>query len=116
MAGTEGAQVVDELRPTERDVVVPKRAYSAFTETDLDRALADHGVERLVLVGQHTDCCVRHTSYDAFVRELEIAVCADATTVFEPGSDEAVDVRQHRALEYLKTYYGAQIATSAALL
>ncbi len=116
MAGTEGAQVVDELRPAEGDTVVGKRAYSAFTDTDLDQALRRHGVDHLVLVGQHTDCCVRHTSYDAFVRELAITVCPDATVVFEPGSDEPVGARQERALDYLKTYYGTRIEPSTALL
>ena len=115
MAGTEGARVIDDLAPASTDIVVGKRAYSAFTDTELDRALEDNAVDRLVVVGQHTDCCVRHTSYDAFVRGLQIAVCADATTVFQPGSDEPVGVRQQRALEYLRTYYGATIETTTEL-
>jgi nicotinamidase-related amidase len=116
MAGTEGAQVIDELRPGEHDVVVGKRAYSAFTDTTLEGALHERAVDHLVIVGQHTDCCVRHTSYDAFVRGLGITVCPDATVVYQPGSEEPVDVRQSRALEYLRTYYGAQIAPVTALM
>ena len=109
MAGTPGAAVIDELRPTPDDVIVTKRFYSAFTQTDIQAALDSHDVQRLVLVGQHTDCCIRHTSYDAFVLGYELVVCPDATTVFEPGSDEPVSIRQARALEYLQTYYGAQL-------
>jgi nicotinamidase-related amidase len=116
MAGTPGAMVIDELAPREGDLVVGKRAYSAFTGTDLDAVLGEHGVDRLVIVGQHTDCCVRHTCYDAFTRRLELVVCPDATTVYEPESHEPVSVRQHRALEYLKTYYGAELETTTALL
>lgn len=62
IAGTPGAAVIGELRPEAGDRVVPKRYYSAFTETDLETALREHAVGRLVLVGQHTDCCVQHTS------------------------------------------------------
>ena len=112
MAGTPGAAVVDELEPQHGDVVVPKRFYSSFTETRLEDELRAHDVGRVVLVGQHTDCCVRHTAYDAWIRGLEVAVCPDATTVFEPSSAEPVPERQAHALEYLRTYYGARLVTA----
>lgn len=115
MEGTAGAMVIDDLRPQQGDVVVPKRFYSAFTESALQGRLGAFDVERLVLVGQHTDCCVRHTAYDAFCRGFEIVVCPDATTVFEPGTDEPVGVRQARALEYLRTYYGARLDPVGAM-
>jgi nicotinamidase-related amidase len=69
----------------------------------------------MVIVGQHTDCCVRHTSYDAFVHGYELVVYPDGTTVFEPGSEEAVAPRQGRALEYLGTYYGARLETTSTV-
>jgi nicotinamidase-related amidase len=112
MAGSPGAAVVDDLRPEHGDVVVPKHFYSSFTSSKLEDELRAHDVGRLVLVGQHTDCCVRHTAYDAFIREFELAVCPDATTVFEPGSAEPVAERQARALEYLRTYYGARLVSA----
>lgn len=115
MAGTKGARVIGELAPHPGDVVVEKRWYSAFTGTGLEDALVDHTVERLVLVGQHTDCCVRHTAYDAFVRGLALVVCPEATTVFQPGSLESVPVRQQRALDYLQTYYGAALRRASAV-
>ena len=67
MAGTHGAAVIGELRPGPHDFIVGKRSYSAFTETGLNPFLRGHDIARLAIVGQHTDCCVRHTSYDAFV-------------------------------------------------
>ena len=112
MAGTPGAAVVDQLRPEHDDIVVPKRFYSSFTSSNLENELRAHDVGRVVLVGQHTDCCVRHTAYDAFIRGLEVAVCPDATTVFEPSSAEPVPERQAHALEYLRTYYGARLVTA----
>lgn len=116
LAGTAGAAVVDELRPHPTDVAIDKRFYSAFTETHLEEVLAHRGIGRLVLVGQHTDCCVRHTCYDAFVRRFELIVCPDATTVYEPGSAEPVDERQGRALVDLQTYYGVGLVTAGAVL
>jgi nicotinamidase-related amidase len=116
MAGSEGAEVVAPLAPQERDLVVPKRYYSAFTFTDLEATLLVHNVRRLVIVGQHTDCCVRHTSYDAFLRGLALSVPSDGTAVFLPGSEEPAEARQSRALDYLCVYYGAETPTTAELL
>lgn len=115
MAGTHGARVIDALAPGPDDTVVPKRFYSAFSETELADVLAARGADRLVVVGQHTDCCVRHTGYDAFCRGIDLVVCPEATAVYEPGSHEPVPVRQERALEYLKTYYGAELRSTSDL-
>ena len=112
MAGTPGAAVVEQLEPQHDDVAVPKRFYSSFTETRLEDELRARDVGRVVLAGQHTDCCVRHTAYDAFARGFELAVCPDATTVFEPGSKEPIAERQARALDYLHAYYGARLLSS----
>jgi hypothetical protein len=65
-----------------------------------------HDVRRIVVVGQHTDCCVPHTSYDAFLRGLEVVVPADATAVLEPLSQEPAAARQQRALDYPPTFTG----------
>jgi nicotinamidase-related amidase len=115
MEGTPGAEVIPQLRPHAGDRIVPKRFYSAFSETNLAQVLEAEDVRRLVLVGQHTDCCVRHTCYDAFRQGYELAVCADATCVFGPGSDEPLALRQDRALSYLATYYGARIESSQTI-
>lgn len=115
MAGTPGAEVIDELSPQAHDAIVPKHFYSAFTGSELDDVLRSRGVGRLVLTGQHTDCCLRHTAYDAFLRGYELVVCTDATTVFEPESEEPVELRNRRALEYLRHFYGARLLDSASL-
>ena len=60
------------------------------------------------MTSQHTHCCVRHTAYGAFTRNYAIKVPADAVCVF-PGVD------QDAALDYLKTIYGAEITTAAAI-
>jgi nicotinamidase-related amidase len=110
MAGTPGAAVVDALAPigAEREIVSPKRFYGAFDETDLGALFEKYGVTDVVLTGQHTHCCVRHTAYGAFTRGYGIRVPADAVCVF-PGVDGDA------ALDYLKTIYGAEITSTAAV-
>lgn len=111
MAGTPGAQVIPALAPTgaAREIVSPKRHYGAFEGTGLEEAFQRHGVTGVVLTGQHTNCCVRHTAYGAFVRGLQIAVPEDAVCVPE-GGDQAA------ALDYLRAMYGAKITTVSALI
>ena len=116
MAGSPGARVTEALTPQAGDIVVPKRFYSAFTQTDLDATCQVHGIDRLVVTGQHTDCCCRHTSYDGFARGIQLVVVADATAVYQPFAADDYQQVQNRALQYLRTYYGAEVTDTAALI
>ena len=116
MAGSPGAAVIDELAPQPGDIVVPKRYYSAFTETDLDTAIRMHRIDRLVVTGQHTDCCCRHTGYDALVRGLSLVAVSDATAAYEPFAAGRYTEAQEDALRYLRTYYGAEITSTSSLV
>lgn len=116
LVGSGGAAVVPALAPREGDIVVPKRFYSAFTQTDLDATLRVHNVERMVITGQHTNCCCRHTAYDAFIRGIETVVASDATCVFEPLARDNYDQVQQDALAYLDTFYKSAVISSEDLL
>jgi nicotinamidase-related amidase len=108
MAGDPGAEVIDELPVHEGDIVSPKRAYGAFDGTDLDEQLKARGVDEVVIVGQHTHICVRHSSYGALIRGYDIVIPRDAVCGFE-GVDEQA------SLDYLEHTYGARITTVAEL-
>jgi nicotinamidase-related amidase len=108
LRGSPGAAVVSELAPRPSDLIVPKRVYGAFDGTGLAEALARHEVDEVVLTGQHTHICVRHTAYGALRHGLGILVPRDAVCAFE-GVDEAA------ALDYLVAVYGARLTTVAEL-
>lgn len=111
MEGDPGAQVIAALEPrkSEREFLSPKRAYGAFDATGLDEKLKALGVDEVVITGQHTHICVRHSSYGALIRGYQISVPRDAVCAFE-GVDE------DEALEYLKMAYGARITTVSELI
>jgi nicotinamidase-related amidase len=111
LAGTPGAQVIAELEPEPGplELVVPKRAYGAFDGTDLDERLRALGVDEVVLAGQHTHICIRHTAYGALTRGYGIIVPRDAVCAFE-------GVEEGEALEYLRTVYGARVTSVGDLL
>lgn len=111
MAGTPGARVVAELEPSPGplELIVPKRAYGAFDGTELDERLRELKVDEVVLAGQHTHICIRHTAYGAFLRGYRITVPRDAVCAFE-----AVD--EGEAIEYLRTVYGVHLTTVGELV
>jgi nicotinamidase-related amidase len=109
MAGDPGAEVIPDLAPLPGEIVSPKRVYGAFDFTGLDERLRSRGVDEVVVTGQHTHICVRHTSYGALIRGYRIAVPRDAVCAFE-GVDEP------DALAYLEQTYGATITSVEELI
>lgn len=106
MKGTEGAEVIPELEPTERDFIVDKHVYSCFFETGLDPLLRSlyggEGAKTVILGGLHTNICVRHTAADAFFRGYNIVVARDGV--------EAFTEEDHRqGLDYLEFVYNARL-------
>jgi nicotinamidase-related amidase len=104
MAGTREAEVIPQLAPLESEIVSPKRVYGAFDFTGLDEQLKQLGVDEVVITGQHTHICVRHSSYGALIRGYTISIPRDGVCGFE-GVDE------DEALAYLQMAYGAAITT-----
>jgi nicotinamidase-related amidase len=104
MAGTREAEVTPQLAPREGEIVSPKRVYGAFDFTGLDERLKERGVDEVVITGQHTHICVRHSSYGALIRGYAITIPRDAVCGFE-------GVEEDEALAYLEMAYGAKITT-----
>jgi nicotinamidase-related amidase len=109
MAGSPGAEVIKELAPQKGDYIVPKRNYSGFFETDLDEILKKNNVEEVIITGQHTHICCRHTSADAFARGYKIIVPQDCVESF-------TDKDHTEGLEYLKMCYKAEVVNTEDLL
>ncbi|MBI5229445.1 cysteine hydrolase [Candidatus Micrarchaeota archaeon] len=109
VAGTWGAEIVDELKPHKGDFRVLKRKYSAFQGTDLDQLLRELKVDTVILTGVVTDICIQHTAADAFFRGYKIIVPKDCV--------EAVDApTQEAAMKYLRKAYRPEITTSNELM
>jgi len=75
--GTKGAEVVEELKPSDGDIVVEKTRYSGFFNTNLDEILKDLGVEQLIVTGLVTNICVMYTVADAVSRGYKVVVPKD---------------------------------------
>ncbi len=106
--GTWGAQVVDEVKPQRGDLVITKRRFSGFFETDLDLTLKDLQVETLIVMGVVTNICVRSTIHDAFFRGYKVIVPRDC--VMATGERE-----QESSLYDIETHFG-DVTTSDRII
>ena len=99
-------RIFPEVERAEGDIVIPKRRYSGFFQTDLDLTLRELGVTTVVAVGADTNICVLHTLADAYFNGYASVVLTDATMTFLCGTQEG-------ALEHCEKCYGSTLATVA---
>lgn len=78
----EHRRIVPEVAPRHDDLVLTKWRYSAFTRSPLERYLREHDRDQLVVCGvyAHVGCLV--TATDAFSRDIEAFLVADAVADF----------------------------------
>ena len=79
--GTPGVEMINELpAPAPNELVIEKRRYSAFFQTDLELNLRNMGIDTLVITGVNTNICCESTARDGFMRDFQIMSVADAQT------------------------------------
>jgi ureidoacrylate peracid hydrolase len=71
-------ELVAELKPEPRDLIVPKPRYSGFAGTALDSMLRSRRIETLLVCGVATNVCVESTIRDAFFLEYFPILVRDA--------------------------------------
>ena len=93
--GTRGAEVACEIIQSSEDVWLPKRRWSAFFMTDLDKKLRQWGVTKVAVAGVTTHYCVLSTAMDAFAHDFKTIILKDFCASF---SEEI----HHTTLDNLK--------------
>ena len=97
-------RIFPEIEVGEGDIIIPKRRYSGFFQTDLDLTLRELGVSTVIAVGADTNICVLHTLADAYFNNYASVVVTDATMTFLCGTQEG-------ALEHCEKCYGSKLVT-----
>lgn len=82
-AGAPGSDFVCP-QPGPDEQVFRKTRYSPFWDTDIDAWLRGRGVDTLIVAGLTTECCVADTAKDAFNRDYQVFIAADACAAYEP--------------------------------
>jgi isochorismate hydrolase len=79
ISGTEDWKFIPEIKIESNDIVLPKKRYSAFFETDLDKTLRSIGIQDLIISGVMTNLCCETTARDAFMRDYRVFFLIDGT-------------------------------------
>lgn len=79
MTGTQEAEIIDPLKPTPTEFLVPKTRLSGFFGTNLLELLKERGVEGVAVTGLELRACVMATYIDAYQNDFRpSAIISDA--------------------------------------
>ncbi|MBL7697394.1 MAG: cysteine hydrolase [Chitinophagaceae bacterium] len=86
----ECAEIIDELKPGQSDIIIEKYGYGAFHGTQLDSILKSLNITSLVVTGTVTQICVEETAREAFHYGYKTTVVSDAVSSFAPDLHNAM--------------------------
>ena len=112
LAGTTGADVIDELDRAEGDLWLKKPRFSAFFGTNLASHLADHQVTLCAVAGIATNFCVLTTCLDALCHDFKAVLLSDCTAAMHRQQHDAIITTYER--NPLQPLF--EVATSEELL
>jgi len=78
VAGSWGAQIVDDLPQADGDITIRKTTYDAFYGTPLESLLRTNNIQTVIVTGTVANICVLHTAASAALRGLQVVVPLDA--------------------------------------
>ncbi|MFQ6069109.1 MAG: cysteine hydrolase family protein [Candidatus Aminicenantales bacterium] len=102
VAGSEGAQVIDELPVSESDIIVRKKTLSSFLNTGLDKVLEEHKITEVHVVGVCTSICIMDAVGELRNRHFPVYVYLKGVADFDQEAHEF-------ALKRMKKVYGANL-------
>ena len=82
LAGTEGADVIDELDKSEDDLWLPKPRFSAFFQTDLALWLHERKVTLCAVGGIAAHFCVLTSVMDALCHDFKAVMLEDCSAAY----------------------------------
>jgi nicotinamidase-related amidase len=112
LAGTRGAEVIEELDRHEDDLWLPKPRFSAFFRTELDVWLRGRGVTLCAVGGISTHFCVLTTVMDALCHDFKAVLLEDCSAA------NSAEVHEQTLKCYRRNalYPLLQVATSTELM
>ena len=107
--GTWGAEIIEELKPQQGDVIVRKQKHDGFIGTNLDIILKTFDIKYLVFVGTATNICVESTLRHAFSLGYFPMLVSDAVSQMGPA------ITQEATIFNVRSTFG-WVTTSEKLL
>lgn len=101
--GTWGSAIIPQLEPRPGENVIPKKRFSGFFGTDLEKVLEDANVDEVEVVGVCTSICVMDTVGGLANRDYKVTVPVKGVTDFDP------EMHQFSLLR-MEKIYGANVS------
>ena len=76
--GSEGSKVLDEIKPLDNEIIIPKTSSSVFNSTNIEYVLRNLSVQYLIIFGIVTDQCVETAVRDACDKGFLVTLIEDA--------------------------------------
>lgn len=95
-----GSEIIDELMPYKTDIIIKKRKYDGFLETDLESRLKTLGIQYLLFIGTATNVCVESTLRHAFFLDYFCILVSDAVSQMGP------EIIQESTITNVRTTFG----------
>ena len=105
--GSADAKMLDELAPTDDEIVFPKTSSSVFISTNIDYVLRNLGTQYLIIAGCLTDQCIDSAVRDACDLGYLVTVPTDACAT-QSAERHEWSLRNNRG-------YCRQVTTAALL-
>jgi ureidoacrylate peracid hydrolase len=83
-SGTKDIEIIEQLTPKDRDIIIDKNRPSAFYSPKFEQSLQRLGIKDLVFSGVTTNCCVESTVRDSSQRDYRSFVVEDAVAELDP--------------------------------
>jgi ureidoacrylate peracid hydrolase len=83
------SDVVKELNPSEKDIIINKTTFSPFSSTGIEEELLKLGIDTIVFTGLATSQCVETTARDASDRGYDVVHIFDAQADYDQNTHEA---------------------------
>lgn len=80
VSGTPGVDIVHDLSPQKRDIIVRKWRSSSFTQTNLDLLLRSNNIRTVVITGCVTQGCVDSTARDTYFHDYYPVLVEDCVS------------------------------------
>ena len=85
----EHQDIIEELAPADSDFVLVKHRYSAFQRSNLETLMRVRGRDQLIVCGVYAHIGCQLTAAEAFQRDIEPFMVADALADFAPEKHNA---------------------------
>lgn len=88
LEGTHEAEIVNDLKISRKQMIIPKTRHSAFIRTELEHLLRKNGVDQLVIAGVYTHGCIALTAIDAWSLDFKVVIASDCIFSHRPDLAE----------------------------